>query len=147
MEWRSINEASNYFISNINSNWIPEITNIQVNQPFKINGFIKNTSNRTWQLAHGAEMFTYEIFDDEGKLVPNLENFLFKNDIGFVKELKPGEIYRYNGEEHRSKEYYEFTINKAGNYKARTTVNFRAANEKIDHNLKIISNFYEFSVR
>jgi len=126
---------------------IEELNNIQVNESFEINGYIINKSKNSWQISHGAGMFTYEILDDVGNHIFQQDGILFTNDIGYLIKLKSGEMYRNNGEEHRSKKFYEFTINKAGNYKVRTTVKFGVKNEKTDPRQEIVSSFYEFAVK
>jgi hypothetical protein len=125
---------------------IDELSNIHVNQPFKINGFLKNNSNHSWEIFHGAGMFSYQIYDENGNPIPR-EGELFVNGIGMRKSLKSHEVYRNNGEEQRSREFYEFTINNAGNYKVRTIVKFRINHDQAYYEQEITSDFYEFSVK
>lgn len=105
-----------------------ELKSIKTNQPFQINGFVRNNSNQKWNISHGAGMFTYEIYDADGNLVKQNNDFLFRNDIGYLSELESKTEYRNNGEEQRSKEYYEFKIAKPGKYKVKTKVEFQVRN-------------------
>lgn len=64
---------------------VDNMTDVKVNEPFTINGYLTNVSKKSWQLSHGAGMFTYQIVDEEDNLVPReiMPEFLFRNDIGF----------------------------------------------------------------
>jgi hypothetical protein len=105
-----------------------DLTNIQASQPFQISGYIKNKSKHKWDISHGADIFTYEIYDSDGNLVKQEYDMLFTNSIGYLSELKPKTEFRNNYEEHRSKEYYEFQIEKPGTYKVKTIATFRIEN-------------------
>ncbi|OBR65187.1 hypothetical protein A7K91_00465 [Paenibacillus oryzae] len=125
-----------------------DLTNIQASQPFQINGYVKNKSNHKWDISHGADIFTYEIYDSEGNLVKQDYDMLFTNSIGYVSELKPKAEFRNNYEEQRNKEYYEFQIEKPGTYKVKTIATYRIENgdEKVEFVLSS-SELNEFVVK
>jgi hypothetical protein len=125
---------------------IDELTNIHENQSFKVNGFLKNRSKYSWKINHGADMFTYQIYDENDILVPIEADMIFVNSIGFTRDLNAHGIFRYNGEEHRSNEAYEFTIKKAGKYKVRVTAKFAVQVVQNKFDQKITSDFYELIV-
>ncbi|GIP32140.1 hypothetical protein [Paenibacillus sp. J2TS4] len=125
---------------------IEELQGIQANEPFIITGYLKNNSKHSWEISHGAGMFTYEIVDAEGNPLKRKSGMLFRNNIGFLTQLKPDEVLHINGEEHRSEEYYTFVIDKPGQYKVRTNVEFRIENKQEINEQKLTSEFYEFSV-
>jgi len=125
-----------------------ELKSIKTNQPFQITGFVKNNSKQKWDISHGAGMFTYEIYDSDGNLVEQDNDFLYRNDIGYLDELKPKTEYRNNGEEQRSKEYYEFKINKPGVYKIKTEAKFQVRNgEEIEEFYVSSGELNEFAVK
>lgn len=98
--------------------------NISANEAFVISGFLSNLSGNTLSITHGASLFTYELEDASGASVKPQIDFLFRNDIGYSAEIKPDESYRDNGEEHRSKEYYEFVLTEPGEYSVRAKAHF-----------------------
>lgn len=125
-----------------------ELKNIQVNEPFQITGYLRNISNQNLEISYGAGLFTYEIYDSDGKIVQRKDGMLFKNDIGYVAEVKSKAEYRDNGEGQRSKEYYEFKINELGTYRLKTKAEFRIKNEEEYKGFEIISDdLYEFIVK
>ncbi|WP_168122418.1 hypothetical protein [Paenibacillus sp. HB172176] len=125
-----------------------KLKSVKVSQSFQITGFLKNNSNQKWNISHGAGMFTYEIYDGDGNLVKQDHNILYRDDIGYLDELKPKTEYRNNGEEHRSKEYYEFKIDKPGVYKIKTRAIFWVRNgEETDKFDLSSSNLNEFEVK
>lgn len=107
-----------------------ELINIKANQSFQITGYLKNNSKQEWNISYGADMFTYEIYDKDGNIVKQDYEMLFVNSIGYSSEIKPKTEYRDNGEDQRSKEYYEFNIDKPGKYTIMTTVKFRINDEE-----------------
>lgn len=126
---------------------IDELIDIKVNQKFIITGHLKNKSKYAWGITHGSGMFTYEILDSEGELVQQESKVLFRNDIGYYHEIKPKEVYRHNGQDQRSREFYEFVIKKSGEYTVRSKVEFWIQTEdNQDENLIFYSDPYEFSV-
>lgn len=122
------------------------ISDIRANVPFQLEGFLKNNSKYTWDIEHGAGLFTYQIFDEKNNLLPYSADLLFQNGIGFMGEFKPGEIYSDNYEEHRSIEYYEFIISEPGNYKVKVAANFLVNNGTTLTEQQIVSELIEFVV-
>lgn len=101
---------------------IPEI---QHNQSFAFTASLTNTSRRAWKISHGADMFTYEIIDSEGSVVYPENGIMFINSIGYGHTLQPKATYRNNGDEQRSKAYYEYIIKEPGTYTVRSKVQFQ----------------------
>jgi hypothetical protein len=127
---------------------IDDINDIKLNQEFEITGYLKNNSKYKWGINHGSGMFTYEIFDSEGNPVRQENNILFRNDVGYLHEIKPKDIYRNNGQDQRSKEYYEFVIDKPGNYTVKSKAEFWIQNEENKKaELIIYSDPFEFIVK
>ncbi|MWC30939.1 hypothetical protein [Paenibacillus sp. MMS18-CY102] len=124
---------------------IDTLSDIQANETFEIIGFLKNSSKHTVKISHGSDIFTYEIFDAEGTLIPPQNHILARNDIGYLRELQPDEVYRNNGKGQRSKEYYEYVIAKPGRYTVKTKVEFRLENEG-NKAEQIVSEPYTFIV-
>lgn len=128
---------------------IDHLTAVQVNEPFVIRGYLDNISKYPWEILHGAGIFTYKIFDEAGNAVPreDIPEFLFRNDIGYLRTLKPNESYRNNGEEQRSKEFYEFRIPTPGRYKVQVQAEFRITREQDAVDFVIIADeLHEFMV-
>lgn len=98
-----------------------------------------NNSNQTWEISHGAGMFTYEIYDDKGKIVQQEFDMRYRNDVGYSAKLQSKEVYNNNGEENRSKEYYEFQINSPGTYYIKTKAEFRMKNKEKYVGFEIVS--------
>ncbi|MGN7382040.1 MULTISPECIES: hypothetical protein [unclassified Paenibacillus] len=125
---------------------IEELQGIRANEPFIITGYLKNNSKHSWEISHGAGMFTYEIVDMEGNRVTRNTGLLIQNAIGYLTQLKPNEVLQNNGEEQRSEEYYTFVIDKPGRYKVRTNVEFRIEHNQEIYEQTLTSEFYEFTV-
>lgn len=125
---------------------IEELQGIRANEPFIITGYLKNNWKHSWEISHGAGMFTYEIVDMEGNPVKRESDMLFQNDIGYLVQIKPNEVYKDNGEEQRSEEFYTFVIDKPGRYKVRTNVEFQIEHNQEIYEQTLTSEFYEFTV-
>lgn len=125
---------------------IEELQGIRANEPFTITGYLKNNSKHSWEISLGAGMFTYEIVDMEGNPVKRESDMLFQNDIGYLVQIKPNEVYKDNGEEQRSEEFYTFVIDKPGRYKVRTNVEFQIEHNQEIYEQTLTSEFYKFTV-
>ena len=127
---------------------VKELTNVQVNRPFEIVGYLKNNSKHSWEITHGSGIFSYEVIDENENPVPQEKGILFRNDVGYFKELEPKEIYSHNGEGQRSKGFYEFTIKKPGKYKVKVNAEFRIEYKGNEYDFKLTSNeLHEFTVK
>lgn len=115
---------------------VPE--EIKAGQSFEVKGFLINTSNHDWDIFHGAGMFTYAIYDDQGELVPRNEKMIAVNDIGIGTTLKPNSKYNYDGQGHVSTKLYELKVNKRGQYEIICQAEF-----SINYNDKV----YEFQIQ
>ncbi|MDP9701576.1 hypothetical protein J2T16_004518 [Paenibacillus intestini] len=126
---------------------VDEIENVKVNETFQIVGFLKNSSKNTVEISHGSGMFSYEIYNEAGERILPDETVLLEHAIGYQVELQPGEEYRNNGQDQRSKEYYEFVIHQPGNYKVKTHVEFMLNNDGKQKKISLSSEFKEFKVQ
>lgn len=126
---------------------IDEIENVKVNKPFQIVGYLKNPSKKAVEISHGSGMFSYEIYNEAGERILPDETVLLEHAIGYQVELRPGEVYRNNGQDQRSKEYYQFVIHQPGNYKVKTNVEFLMNNDGKQKKISLSSEFKEFKVQ
>ncbi|WP_145328574.1 hypothetical protein [Paenibacillus xylanexedens] len=126
---------------------IDEIENVKVNKPFQFVGYLKNSSKKAVEISHGSGMFSYEIYNEAGeRILPNA-TVLLEHAIGYQVEIGPGEEYRNNGQEQRSKEYYELVIQQPGNYKVKTHVEFMMNNDDKQKKISLSSESKEFKVQ
>ncbi|MCZ6911107.1 MAG: hypothetical protein O7C56_09720 [Rickettsia endosymbiont of Ixodes persulcatus] len=115
---------------------IPE--ELAAERSFDVKGFLINTSNKSWNISHGADMFTYSLYNDDEELVPRKEKMIAVNDIGIGTILKPNSKYNYDGEDHVSVKLYELTVKEPGEYKIVGEAKFR-----INYNNRV----YEFLIK
>jgi hypothetical protein len=92
-------------------------------------------------------MFTYEIYDSKGKSVLQENKLLFRNDIGYLHQLKPEILYKNNGHDQRSKEYYQFVIKEPGNYTVKSKAEFQLQSEDTNADFIIYSKPIHFIVK
>ena len=126
---------------------IDKIENVKVNEVFQIVGYLKNSSNRSVEISHGSGMFSYEIYNEDGERILPSANVLLEHAIGYQVVIRSGEEYRNNGQEQRSKEYYEFVIHQPGNYKVKMHVEFMMNNEGKQKKISLSSESKEFKVQ
>ncbi|MBY0202438.1 hypothetical protein [Paenibacillus cucumis (ex Kampfer et al. 2016)] len=126
---------------------VDEIENVKVNETFQIVGYLKNSSKKAVEISHGSGMFSYEIYNEAGERILPDATVLLEHAIGYQVELRPGEEYRNNGQDQRSKEYYEFVIQQPGNYKVKTHVEFMMNNDGKQKKISLSSEFNEFKVQ
>lgn len=100
---------------------------IQANKFFVVKGILINNSDTSWNMEHGADMFTYEVTDGNGEPVLQPVKHGVVNGIGIGTVLKPEVSYSYNGEGHVQPRMDELTL-QAGSYtivsKAKFTINY-----------------------
>lgn len=97
---------------------------LQADKLIIVNGALVNNSNSSWEVEHGADMFTYDVYDIEGELVLQDVKQRTVNGIGFRITLKPNDSYSYDGEEHVFPKYNELTL-QAGSYEIVSKAKFR----------------------
>lgn len=97
---------------------------LQAVKPFVVNGTLVNNSDSSWEVEHGADMFTYDVYDMKGELVLQDVEERVVNGIGIVITLNPDDSYRYDGEGHVFPKYNELTL-QAGSYKIVSKAKFR----------------------
>ncbi|CAH1224398.1 hypothetical protein PAECIP111893_05115 [Paenibacillus plantiphilus] len=100
---------------------------IQADKPFIVKGNLVNNSDTSWNVEHGADMFTYEVTDGNGEPVLQPVKHRVVNGIGIGTALKPDMSYSYNGEGHVQPRMDELIV-QAGSYsivsKAKFTINY-----------------------
>lgn len=109
---------------------------VQADELFVVEGTLINNSDSSWELHHGADMFTYDLYDINGERVLQDVGLRVVNDIGFMMTLKPDETYSNDGEGHVNPKNNEFTL-PAGNYELVSKAIFR-----IKHRAK----YYDFEI-
>ncbi|NGM83481.1 hypothetical protein G5B47_13750 [Paenibacillus sp. 7124] len=120
---------------------------IKVGDSFEVKGFLINTSNTVWSIFHGADIFTYAIYDNKGELIPRHEDTIAVNDIGISTTLKPNSKYKYDGQEHVSTKLYKLTVNKPGEYKIIGQAEFNINYNNKDYEFQIKSEPQEIIVK
>jgi hypothetical protein len=88
-----------------------------------------------------------EIYNEAGERILPKATMLLEHAIGYQVELRTGEEYRNNGQDQRSKEYYEFVIHQPGNYKVKTNVEFMMNNDGKQKKISLSSESKEFKVQ
>jgi hypothetical protein len=110
---------------------------LQADKLFIVNGTLVNNSNRSWEVEHGADMFTYDVYDMKGELVLQDVKERRVNLIGFLVTLKPNDSYSNDGEGHVFPKINELKL-QAGSYKIVSKAKFR-----IKHDFK----YYDFEIQ
>lgn len=110
---------------------------LQADELFVVKGTLINNSDSSWEIEHGADMFTYDVYKINGERVLQGVGLRVVNDIGFMMSLKPDETYSNDGEGHVHPKNNEFTL-PAGNYEFVSKAEFR-----IKHGDK----YYEFEIK
>lgn len=126
---------------------IDDLGAIFVAQAFQPQAVLKNNTDHTLEITHGADIFTYEIYDNEDVLVEQENLILVQNDIGYNVKLEANQSYKNNGEGHRSKEYYQFILNTPGQYRLKAKAVFYVNHEGKMEQKEIKSSFLDFTVR
>jgi hypothetical protein len=111
---------------------------LQADKPFVVNGTLINNSNTSWEITHGAGMFTYDVYDMNDELVLQDIELRMVNAIGIVKILKPNENYMYDGEGQVHPKFNELTLH-TGSYKVVSKANFKIKQGGKDFDIEIES--------
>lgn len=118
---------------------------LQADKPFIVNGILVNNSNRSWEIRHGAGMFTYDVYYMNDELVLQDIKQRMVNDVGMFKVLKPKENYMNDGEGQVFPKYNVLTLH-AGSYKIVSKVNFNIRHGGKDFKIEIESAPLEIKV-
>ena len=118
---------------------------LQADKLFVVNGALVNNSNSSWEVEHGADMFTYDVYDMKGELVLQDVKQRGVNAIGFMIALKPNDSYSYDGEGHVFPKYNELTL-QAGNYEIVSKAKFRIKHEGKNYDFEIESTPFKIKV-
>ncbi|MBD2867187.1 hypothetical protein [Paenibacillus arenilitoris] len=113
-------------------------------ETFVVEGALANGSRSEWKIEHGADMFTYAVFDEEGNPVLQ-DGSKYVHMIGFGKVLEPDESYSNDGEGHVLPPNNELKL-KAGSYTLVATAEFRIKHGGEDLPFKIQSKPYPLHV-
>lgn len=119
---------------------------LKADELFIVTGTLVNHSDNPWDVLHGADMFTYDVFDSNGDRVSQgIEPLMFEGNvvrivdsIGFTKSLQPQEQYSNDGEGHVSPKNNEYIL-PAGNYTIVSKAKFRIKHEGIGNEFEIES--------
>lgn len=118
---------------------------VQADKLFVVDGSLVNNSNSSWEVEHGADMFTYDVYDMKGELVLQDVKERSVNAVGFVVALKPNNSYSYDGEEHVFPKYNELTL-QAGSYEIVSKARFRIKHDGKEFDFEIESTPFEIKV-
>lgn len=96
---------------------------LQADELFVVEGTLVNNSDSSWEVEHGAAMFTYVVYQVNGE--PILQDAVLRSvdDIGMIKFLKPDETYSNDGEGHVNPKNNEFTL-QTGSYEVVSKAKF-----------------------
>jgi hypothetical protein len=108
---------------------------LQADELFIVKGTLVNNSDSSWEVEHGADMFTYLVYHNGEPVLQDVK-LRVVNAIGFMMSLKPDETYSYDGEGHVNPKNNEFTL-QAGNYEVVSKAKFR---------IKHVDKYYEFEI-
>lgn len=118
---------------------------VQADKLFVVNGSLFNNSNSSWIVEHGADMFTYDVYDKNRELVLQDVKGRFVHSTGFVITLKPNDSYSYDGVEHVFPKYNELTL-QAGSYEIVSKANFSIKHVDKEFEFEIESTPFEIKV-
>lgn len=119
--------------------------NLQSNKLFVVNSSLINNSNSSWEVEHGADMITYDVYDMKGELVLQDVKERSVNAIGIRVTLQPNDSYSYDGEEHVSPKYNELAL-QAGSYEIVSKAKFRIKHDGKEFDFEIESTPFEIKV-
>ncbi|MEV5026657.1 hypothetical protein [Paenibacillus sp. LPE1-1-1.1] len=111
---------------------------LQADKLFIVNGALVNNSNSSWELEHGADMFTYDVYDMKGELVLQDVKERFVTGIGRGITLNPNGSYSHDGEGHVFPKYNELTL-QAGSYEIVSKAKFRVKHGGKNYDFEIES--------
>lgn len=121
-------------------------TDLQAGESILLTGKLVNHSDSSWELEHGADMFTYDVYDSNGNRVSqSVEPLMVEgnivrmvNSIGFMKSLQPMEQYSNDGEGHVYPKNNEYIL-PAGNYTIVSKAKFRIKHDGTGYEFEIES--------
>lgn len=108
-------------------------------------GTLVNNSNSSWELEHGADMFTYDVYDMKGEPVLQDVKEQFVNAIGYMVTLEPNDSYSNDGEGHVFPKNNELKL-QAGSYKIVSKAKFRIKHDFKYYDLEIQSAPFKIKV-
>ncbi|TYP69495.1 BsuPI-related putative proteinase inhibitor [Paenibacillus methanolicus] len=104
---------------------VPE--SIRAGEPFRVQGTLTNRDKQSRKIDHGADLFTFEVADEQGKTVQVYNGEQIINMIGYNVTLNPGETYSFDSEEHVLPRLDELTL-AAGRYEIVALAKYRVKN-------------------
>lgn len=121
----------------------PDIT---AEQPFKVEGALINKSPTAWEMEHGADMFTYSVYDGNDKPVEQDKKTIAVTSIGIGTTLSPNAAYSYDGRDHTSIPLNELAVKEPGKYTVVAHAQFTIRYEDKSYHFNLSSDPYEFNV-
>ncbi|GLX66093.1 hypothetical protein MU1_04370 [Paenibacillus glycanilyticus] len=119
--------------------------NVQADESFDVHSSVVNNSNSTWEMEHGAGMFTYEVYDQKGQLVQLDDKERFVDAIGYVVTLDPKAAYNYDEGEHVSSSYNELSL-KEGSYTVISKAKFNVKKDGKEYDIELKSKPFKINV-
>ncbi|AZS16017.1 hypothetical protein [Paenibacillus lutimineralis] len=122
-------------------------SDIQVNEPFEIEGLLCNNSDKKVEILHGAAMFTYVVYNSDGVEVPNERGTYTISDIGIGVLLEPNSKYSYDGGGHVSTKLNEIVLERPGIYTIVAQAEFHITGSGENSRVSIKSDPYEIELK
>lgn len=122
-------------------------SDIQVNEPFEIEGLLFNNSDKKVEIQHGAAMFTYVVYNPDGVEVPIERGTYTINDIGIGALLEPNSKYSYDGGGHISTKLNEIVLERPGIYTIVAQAEFHITGSGENSEVSIKSDPYEIELK
>ncbi|MBD3922957.1 hypothetical protein H8B09_29890 [Paenibacillus sp. PR3] len=95
---------------------------IKAGQTFEANAFITNESNKSWDISHGVDLFTFAIKDENGQLV-NQKDTVLVIALGIASTILPDKPYSYV--DPNSDRFRMLTLSEPGHYSITAKAKFR----------------------
>jgi hypothetical protein len=112
---------------------------LKVTEPFLLNGALVNNSNQSWEIQHGADMFTYDVYDMNGDLVLQDITQVIEG-VEIVHTFKPKDIYSYDKTEFENNyKFNEITLYIARSYKVVAKAKFNIKHSGKNMEFEVIS--------
>lgn len=122
-------------------------SDIQVNEPFEIEGLLCNNSDKKVGILHGAAMFTYVVYNPDGVEVPIERGTYTISDIGIGALLEPNSKYSYDGGGHISTKLNEIVLEQPGIYSIVAQAEFHITGSGENGGVSIQSEPYQIELK
>jgi hypothetical protein len=112
---------------------------IELTKPIKVRGILINNSNKKIDISFGANLFNYQVLNQEGKAIASGDSTVVIASIGILKTMNPKEEYSFDGSKYMSKNLNEILINEPGEYKLIAVANLEINENKQSNKMEIKS--------